>query len=105
MIVKYHIYLVACAKRKLKTAESVLNIGEADNQMNTTAFELVGKSLFKMSVNELANLATETLSVYDDIFRNIVGKTYTISIRAKYVSASQLLQSMIMSMVSVVMDE
>ncbi|RUO96611.1 hypothetical protein BC936DRAFT_141748 [Jimgerdemannia flammicorona] len=82
-----------------------ITIGEADNQMNTTAFESVGDSLFKMSANELANLATENPSAYDDAFRKIVGKTYTISIRAKYVSESQLLQSTIMSMVPVVMDE
>ncbi|RUS35320.1 hypothetical protein BC938DRAFT_472570 [Jimgerdemannia flammicorona] len=82
-----------------------ITIGEADNQMNTTAFESVGESLFKMSTEELANLATENPSAYDDVFHDIVGKTYTISIRAKYVSENLLLQSTVMSMVPVVMDE
>ncbi|RUS15903.1 hypothetical protein BC938DRAFT_476782, partial [Jimgerdemannia flammicorona] len=82
-----------------------ITIGEADNQMNTTAFESVGESLFKMSAEELANLATDNPSAYDDAFRNIVDKTYTISIRAKYISESELLQSTIVSMVPAVMGE
>jgi hypothetical protein len=76
-----------------------ITIGEEDAQMNTTAFDSVGETLFDMSASELASLAEADSDAYDGAFSSVVGKKYTCSIRAKYVSDGATLHSTILSMV------